>query len=218
MLEVRNLTFEKRLQGISLTCKPGEIHALFGANGSGKSTFLKSVMGLLPLSFEQVFWNGEPLHLKPRIEISRIASWLPQQLQVPFEYTVEEFVAMGRYMHRNKGSLDQFLEKVDVLPWKNRLLHTLSQGERQRVYLARILATESPLLLLDEPQAHLDLGKQKKFWSLIQLLASEGKTVIVANHDLQSSQKYCTHIALLEQGRCIQHRPVSELDIPSFFP
>jgi ABC-type cobalamin/Fe3+-siderophores transport system ATPase subunit len=217
MLEVRNLSFEKRLSSLSLTCHPGDIHALLGANGSGKSTFLRGVMGLLHLSTDCVYWKGDPLHQKTRPEISRIVTWLPQQLQIPFDYTVEEFVAMGRYMHGNKGRLEPYLERTDLLEWRTRPLKELSQGEKQRVYLARALATEAPVLLLDEPQAHLDLGRQKQFWTLLQTLAKEGKTFIVANHDLHSSRNYCTHATFLEKGQCLWQGAVLDLDIPALF-
>lgn len=217
MLEVRDLSFKNRLFSVSLSCCPGEIHALLGANGSGKSTFLKGVMGLLPVPSTAVLWKSEPLHLKSRKEISQILAWLPQQLSIPFDYTVEEFVAMGRYMHGNQGRLEPYFEKTETLAWKTRPLHELSQGEKQRVYLARALATEAPVLLLDEPQAHLDLSRQKQFWNLLKSLSQEGKILIVANHDLANSQKYCSHATLLEGGCCVRQGKVLELDIPSLF-
>ena len=211
MLEIRNLTFQKRLINISLSCRSREIHALLDPNGSGKSTLLKGIVGLLATSLDCIFWQGEALHQKPRNKISQIVTWLPQQLNIPFEYTVEEFVGMGRYMHGDQGEIEPYLERTDLLCWRRRPVQELSQGEKQRVYLARALATEAPVLLLDEPQAHLDLGRQKQFWVLLQELANEGKTLLVANHDWHSSRKYCTHAAVLERGTCVMQGAISEL-------
>lgn len=211
MLEIRNLNFQNRLRNISLRCCSGEIHALLGANGSGKSTLLKGIMGLLPSSLSCVFWQEEDLHCKSRPEISQIVTWVPQQLNIPFEYSVEEFVAMGRYMHGDQGLIDPYLKQTDLLEWRKRPVQELSQGEKQRVYLARALATEAPVLLLDEPQAHLDLKRQKLFWILLQELAAGGKILLVANHDWHSSRKYCTHGTLLEQDRCIEQGLIQEL-------
>jgi len=217
MLEVRELSFPERLHPITLTCYPGEIHAILGSNGSGKTTLLKALLGLLPVPNNRVLWRGEPLLQKTRLEISRIVAWLPQQLQIPFEYTVEEFVGMGRYAHGDRGSLEPYLLKTDLLAWRHRLVHSLSQGEKQRAYFARALATEASVLLLDEPQAHLDLTRQRQFWTLLTRLAEEGKIILVANHDLHSSHRYCTHATILERGQCVAQGPVLTLDIPRFF-
>lgn len=217
MLEIREVSFERRLESFSLTCKPGEIHAILGANGSGKSTLLRVIMGLLPPRQGSILWEGKPLHQKTREEISQIATWLPQQLQTPFDYSVKEFVSMGRYMHEGRGCIETYLEKCDLYPFLHKPVRELSQGEKQRVYFARALATEAPILLLDEPQAHLDLRWQRRFWSLLQELSQEGKIPIVANHDLPSSKKYCSHATYLERGRIILQGAVLELDFPSFF-
>jgi iron complex transport system ATP-binding protein len=202
MLECRALGCHSLIRDLSSTFRKGEIHAILGPNGAGKSTFLKTVAGLLRPTQGAVLWNGQPLEHLTRKERSRLITFVPQSPTIAFDYTVEEFIQMGRYVHRTPGSVASYLHKVDCSHLVHRSMHHLSQGEKQRVYIARALATEAEVLLLDEPTASLDFSHQRQIWLLLKQLAHEGKTLLVANHDLHSSARICTHALVLQGGHC----------------
>lgn len=215
MLECNELSYHSLIEEISLKFKPGEIHALLGPNGAGKSTLLKTLAGIWTPTAGTVCWHGQNLDQIDRRSKSRLITLVPQSPSIPFDYTVEEFVAMGRYLFKEHGSLSLILRKVDVFHLAKRWMRHLSQGEKQRVYLARALATEASVLLLDEPTASLDIGHHLQIWYLIQQLAKEGKVILVANHDLLSSQRMCTHAAVIHGGRCAAHGAYQEVMTPS---
>ena len=203
MLECQALSYRHLLENISLCFNPGEIHAILGPNGAGKSTLLKALAGIWAPTQGKVCWLSTPLTLQNRQAWSGLITLIPQSPNMTFEYTVEEFVGMGRYLHPTSGSVSDYLKRVDVLPFSKRALRHLSQGERQRVYIARALATEATVLLFDEPTANLDINHQLQIWELIQQLAQEGKIIVVANHDLSNSRKICSHAAILQGGHCV---------------
>ena len=201
MLEVKKLNFRHLLKDFSFSFLPGRIYGITGHNGAGKSTLLKNLAFIWKPSSGLVLWQGSPLNSKPRAEVSRIASYLPQTLQLPFPFTVEEFISMGRYLHPSLTCIDPFLEQLNLREMRKKNVQQLSQGEKQRVFMARTIATEAPLLLLDEPTAHLDPEQQHLLWSLLSRLAKEGKTLLVATHDLTHTSRYCHQTLCLAHGR-----------------
>jgi iron complex transport system ATP-binding protein len=212
MLKAESLSYEvsgKRLiDQISLEFKPGVLYGILGPNGSGKSTLLKNLTGIWKPSTGAVFCNGERLLNKPRREISRTISLVPQNPQVHFDFNVTEMVSMGRYSFGSphcSNEVKKALITVDAWHLKDRSILHLSYGERKRVYIARALITESPIMLLDEPEANLDIRHQLEIWQLLQMLAQQGKTVIVTNHDLVATRRFCNEVAVLNQGRCLAH-------------
>jgi iron complex transport system ATP-binding protein len=208
-----SLTFQGKdlIQKISLNFEPGQVHGVLGPNGSGKSTFLKCMAGIWIPTHGQVLWEGKDLLKQKREEISRAMSLVPQNHQTPFDFSAKEMVAMGRYPYRFEASSQEkvealiqgALERVDAWHLKDRGINQLSNGERQRVMIARSLVTETPILLLDEPTASLDPYHQISIWRMLKELAQQGKIVIVAVHDLASAERYCDYISLLHQGRCV---------------
>jgi iron complex transport system ATP-binding protein len=206
------------IKDITLEFASGCLHAILGPNGSGKSTFLKTMAGILKPSSGTVLWNAEALLEKDRQFISRTISFVPQTPKPQFDFIVEDVVAMGRYSHGNpywnaadKPLIEEALIAVDALHLRSRRVTCLSQGERQRVYIARALATESPVLLMDEPMTSLDIRHQLEIWQLLKRLVDNGKVVIITTHDLAIAEHYCGHIAVLNQGRCIGFGSFSEL-------
>ena len=174
---------------------------------------LKTLTGIWKPTEGQVCWQNENLLTQDRRTISRTLSFVPQNSAAPFDFTVTEIVAMGRYPHgtfrSREGSLEKVYETLKLVnAWhlRDRPISQLSSGERQQVYIARALLTESPVLLLDEPTANLDIKHQYEIWKLLVNLKEKGKLVIVASHDLVAIQKYCFHVSILNQGCCCSFR------------
>lgn len=213
MFRTESLTFkahEKTLiENISLEFYPGLIYGLIGPNGSGKTTLLKMLAGIWKASAGQVFWNNQDLLSLDRQTISQTISLVPQNAQVQFDFTVAEVVEMGTYpraglrIGEKKELIQWALKLVDLNHLRNQSVTHISNGERQRMYIARSLVTESPILLLDEPTSNLDIRHQLEIWKILQRLAKENKLIIVANHDLHSTERYCNRIAVLNQGLCV---------------
>lgn len=223
MLTTQNLSYRLRgkllIDSLNMQFKAGLIYAILGPNGSGKTTFLKTLAGIWKATSGTVQWLQRDLLSQSRQEISRILTLVPQNPQVTFDFTVKEFVAMGRYIHGTSKSptncVEAVLQQVDAWQFRHRPINQLSQGERQRVYIARSLATEAPVLLFDEPVAHLDLRHQKDIWVLMKDLARQGKTILVSNHDLIHTEKYCDHLYLLHKGQCIAEGSFKEVIVPT---
>ncbi len=210
------------LSDISLEFEAGYLHGILGPNGSGKSTLLKLLSGIWKPLTGSVKWNGSPLLCQDRQAISRIISLVPQQPQIAFDFLVEDIVAMGRYAHdrcywqaAEEPEIHAALTIVDAWHLRRRYVNQLSYGERQRVYIARALVTASPILLLDEPTASLDIQHQLEIWQLLQKLVENGKIVIVTTHDLAIAEQYCHRISVLNHGTCIGTGQFSALMTPS---
>lgn len=210
-LHVQNLTYHcynrTLIESISFTFQTGHLYGLLGVNGAGKSTFLKILMRLWEPSQGQVFWNQSDLKNFSRLELSQIFSFIPQNPSISFDFSVLDIVNMARYAKKSsliysQSIVKQALEQVAIWHLKDQAMSQLSGGERQRVYIARALATEAPILLLDEPTSYLDLRYQLEVWSLLRELADRGKLVIAAMHDLWAAKQYCDELLILSKGQC----------------
>ncbi len=182
--------------------------AVVGPNGAGKSTLLRVLAGLMPASQGEVVLDGRPLADWPAAERARRIAWLAQQGEAEGELTVREVVALGRLPHLglfgaagavDEQAVDAALEATECTAWQHRRLHQLSGGERQRVLLARALATEAPVLLLDEPTTHLDAPHQVALVKLLRRLA-ERRTVVSVMHDLPLAL-HADRVLVLKAGR-----------------
>ena len=199
------------LQGVSLSISPGWT-ALVGPNGAGKSTLLRSLAGLQPLSGGQLWLHGRALHSVPAAERARHLAWLAQQGAVTGELTVRETVELGRIARlgllgtpgpEDRRAVDSAMALAECTPWQHRRLHELSGGESQRVLLARALATEAPLLLLDEPTTHLDAPHQVALTRLFRRLAHDAtvpRAVLTVLHDLPIALQ-ADRLLVLDGGR-----------------
>ncbi len=201
------------LNQMSLEARKGEIIGLVGPNGSGKTTFTRIVAGTLTPRSGTVQVQGIAVSgLKPR-DRARLVAVVQQNPAVPPGMTALEVVLMGRNAHLGllqwEGSKDievcrRVMELTDTWDFAHRLAPSLSGGEMQRVFIARALAQETPLLVLDEPTAHLDISYQAKVFDTIHKIRRETSiTVLVAMHDLTLAGQYCDRIAALSQGRVI---------------
>ena len=215
MLELERISFkygEKRvLQDVTLTVEKGEFFGVLGPNGSGKSTLLNLIDGIrLPCEGEIRLKGIAPGKMQRR-DVARLVAVVPQEASWVFPLTVEEVVLMGRTPHigrlafeseRDLAVARSAMEATDILPFAARLMEALSGGERQRVLIARALAQEPEVILLDEPTSSLDIAHQIRTFDLIRSLSrSAGLTVVSVTQDMNLASLYCDRIALLEEGR-----------------
>jgi iron complex transport system ATP-binding protein len=205
------------LEALSFQAKPGEIVAILGPNASGKSTLLQLISGALEPLSGRVFLNGIATHsLPPKTRAQRIAL-VQQESRLLFPSRVWEFVMHGRHSH---GRGVRFEKEDDVLIVKNALaqvgaahlsdrwMNQISGGEKQRVILARALAQQPLLLLLDEPTLHLDIGAQVDLLESLRRLAWENRyTVIVVTHELSLAGEYADQVVLMQKGKCLRVGP-----------
>jgi iron complex transport system ATP-binding protein len=200
----------------SIEIGTGELMALIGPNGSGKSTLLRLFAGLWRPNEGKALLNGQPIDTRPRKEIARRISFVPQDAHIDFAFTVEEILAMGRYAHRGRFAPQTETDRVairsaaahcDIAHLMDRLVNTLSGGERQRVLIARSLVAEPEFILLDEPTANLDIQHALDILHLCQALVAQGKTVVVATHDFNLVTRYATRLALLNAGSLVAEGP-----------
>ncbi|MCA9448802.1 MAG: ABC transporter ATP-binding protein [Candidatus Omnitrophica bacterium] len=211
------------IQGANLAVNEGEVTALVGPNGSGKSTLLKLLCRLWRPTEGTVALDGKDLQTYSAREIAKRITIVQQSLTLRYSFTVLEVVAMGRYPHTGRiGRLSEMdlqivesaMEKADVLPLADRHANRLSGGELQRVLLARCLATEASIILLDEPTSNLDLSHALDVLHLCRELAHEGKSVAIALHDLSSALRFADQVAVLSSGRVIDSGPTDAVLSP----
>ncbi|MBV9169508.1 MAG: ABC transporter ATP-binding protein [Chloroflexi bacterium] len=199
------------VRDVSLRVEARQMVALVGANGAGKSTLLRVISGVLRARVGAVRLQGRPIdRLSPR-EVARQIAVVPQETSTPFGVTSREVVELGRTPHmrllrgatrRDREIVDWALEITGARDFERRFADELSGGERQRVVLARALAQEPRLLLLDEPTANLDLRYQVAALEVVRQMArDEDLGVVAALHDLQLAALYCDHVVLLQDGR-----------------
>ena len=201
------------LAGINLEVGTGEIVGLVGPNGSGKTTFLRIISGTLSPQKGTVWIQGMELSaLRPR-DRARMVSMVQQNPAVPMGFTSLEVVLMGRNPHLGilqwEGIDDmevcrRVMELTETWEFAHRLVSTLSGGELQRVFIARALAQETPVLILDEPTAQLDISYQTGVFDTIETIRRQTNiTVLVATHDLTLAAQYCSRIAALHEGEIL---------------
>jgi len=193
------------LRGIDLEIVPGEVLALAGPNGAGKSTLLRALAGDLALSEGEIRLEGRALTEYRARDLALRRAVLPQQTVVEFAFTAREIVEMGRTAQRRDDNhapaVTRAMSQTDALPFETRVFPSLSGGEQSRVSLARVLAQETPILLLDEPTANLDLRHQEMVMVLARQIADRGGVVVVIAHDLNLAAAHADRVAMLAGGR-----------------
>jgi len=198
----------KALDGVSLNVGGGEILSIVGPNGAGKSTLLKVINGVLRPKTGAVYFDGRLLHEIPRREVAMKTGVVPQRISSTGMLTVFDFVLTGRrpYINFTPKKIDEektyeALKTVKAAHLANRTLEELSGGELQRVVIARALAVEPEVMLLDEPTSSLDLKYQQETLNLIKALRSKGLTIIIAIHDLTQAYRVSDKILMLNNGK-----------------
>jgi iron complex transport system ATP-binding protein len=198
------------IRDVSLSVAPGEFVAVLGRNGAGKSTLIKAVQNLLHNVQGQVTCGGEDVfRMGPRRIAARIA-YVPQLAEPVFEYTAGEVVLMGRFARQGRlektsagdeAAVAAAMRLTEIAGFGHKRLSQLSGGERQRVFIARALAQDAPLLLLDEPSLHLDICYQADIFGILKDLQRErGKTVIVAEHNINLAAACAERLIFLKDG------------------
>ena len=224
-LMVENLSFSYGpspvVQDVSFTMGAGEILGIIGPNGSGKTTLLKLISRLLVPDQGKVLIDGQDTSRWSHRSLARTMAVVPQETQIHFDFTVEEIVEMGRspYLGRfeamskyDRDVVIAAMEATSILPLAGRSIRELSGGERQRVIVARALAQEPQVLLLDEPTASLDINHEVEIFELLRTLTiQEGLVTIAVLHDLNLAAEYCDHFLLMSQGRVAATGMVEEV-------
>jgi iron complex transport system ATP-binding protein len=214
MIQTERLTFAYKdkpvLDGVSLSVDKGEMVGIIGPNGSGKTTLLKIFSAVL-MGRGEVTLNGRNIQTYGKLELSRLSAMVPQESQILFPYTVAEIILMGRASYHSPLALEgerdlevarASMKLTDSLSFADRYLHELSGGEKQRVIIARALAQEPQILLLDEPSAFLDLKHQVQVFELMRRLNRErALTIVAALHDLNLAALFFPRLIMLRDGK-----------------
>jgi len=215
MIEVNSISFRYHedwvLQDVSFRVEKGEFVGVIGPNGSGKTTLLKILYRLLSPQKGEILFELVPMRKMDRNDIAKRVAVVAQETQLLFPFSVLETVLMGRspylghLMFESEKDLEiakKAMEWTKVLPFSERPMDELSGGERKRVFIARALAQEPEVILLDEPTANLDIHHQIDFLDLILTLNRErGLTMVMASHDMNIASEFCDRLILLQDGR-----------------
>jgi iron complex transport system ATP-binding protein len=207
------------LDGVDARVVPGEVLGVIGPNGSGKSTLIRVLAGVLKPSAGEVRLGGRDLHAIARRERARRIALVPQETHLAFPIRVRDLVLLGRSPHSGRFGLEtradlqaahEAMARAEVLELADRAVDELSGGERQRVVLARALAQDAGILLLDEPTSFLDLKHAVLLLDLVrELCRTRGLAVAVVLHDLNLAAMYCDRLLLLDRGRAHASGPPS---------
>lgn len=213
-IEAKNITFsyntEEVIKDVSFSLKQGEFLGIIGPNGAGKSTMLRILCSILSAKKGEILIFDKDINNIDKKSLAQKIAFVPQETHFALNFPVEDIVLMGRFPYLRafqREGKDDFqttkhaLAYANVLEFKKRPINSLSSGERQRVVLARALAQQPQILLLDEPTSHLDLHHQYVIMELLKKLNSEGVSIIIVNHDLNLASLYCQRLLLMHEGR-----------------
>lgn len=214
ILEVNALTLRRGanvlIANLSLRLARGRSLAILGPNGAGKSSLLKGILGILPAASGEVKIEGTALKSLSSEQRAKAIAYVPQHSALNLDWTVAEVVSMGRFAHRHaqthsaqrdRDLVERSMSETDVLHLARRNFLTLSGGEHSRVLIARALATEAPLLLLDEPTKCLDTAHAIDCLNHLRLLRDAGKTIVMVTHDINQITYWADEVLLMQMGR-----------------
>ena len=208
--KIENLSFSygknEILKNISVSIYKGEFVGVVGPNGSGKTTFLKLIAKILPLNKGNIFYKGKDLRKIKNIDYAREIGYLPSEIKFTFDMKVKDFLILGRYPFtgRFKKEPEEAIYEIgrifNIKIFFEKKMSQLSEGEKQRIYIAQLMVQNSETILLDEPTSHLDIGYQFGIMDILKKINDNGKTIICILHDLNLSACYCSKIILLNKG------------------
>ena len=214
MLDINSVHFsideKKILDSITARFAPCMIHGIIGPNGSGKSTLLKNICRIWEPQSGSILIQGTDYTKIPRKELSTLVTMVPQNTTIGFPISVFDIVAMGRNPHlgrfagmrqNDRDIIERALQQTNIYELKDRNINELSGGEGQLAIIARALATEASLILLDEPTSELDVKHTLEILEILQGFKKQGKTILVSIHDLNLARKFCDTISILSRGK-----------------
>ena len=215
-LTVRYKNGHTALHDASFSIKTGTISGLVGVNGAGKSTLFKALMGFIPIANGDISILGNSI--KQALK-SRLIAYVPQSEEVDWSFPVlvEDVVMMGRYGHMgllripsttDHKAVDEALDRVGMSAFRERQIGELSGGQRKRVFIARALAQQGQVILLDEPFTGVDVQTEDAIITLLRALRDEGRVILVSTHNLGSVPEFCDHVVMVN-GTVLNHGPVA---------
>jgi iron complex transport system ATP-binding protein len=208
------------VEGASVVFEPGRITGLLGPNGAGKSSLLRAACGLVPLAAGRVTVGSADLCTMPRAAIGRTIAFLPQERTVHWPLAAEAVVRLGRLPHRGTAqgtphqddrSVNAAMHATDITHLARRSCGSLSGGELARVLVARALAQETAIILADEPTSGLDPAHALGLFEVLHGLATEGRTIVVALHDLSLAARFCHDVVMMKAGRVAASGPCAAM-------
>ncbi|MDX1741361.1 MAG: ABC transporter ATP-binding protein [Rhodothermales bacterium] len=207
------------LKDVSFSVSESQWIGLLGPNGAGKTTLLRCLGGLIHYRGELTL-SGREVRDWPRRDLARKLAFVRQSVPLAFDFRVDELVLLGRSPHKrwhtvfsrdDRELAEEALDRVDLRALSSRSIHSLSSGERQRVFLAQALTQEPSILLLDEPTAHLDIHHQFSFLGHVREHVGAGLSVVAAFHDLELAAQFADQLLILHKGRVAAFGPPSEV-------
>jgi iron complex transport system ATP-binding protein len=197
------------IANVDLQLQPGEVLGVIGPNGAGKSTLLKALAGVRAVDSGELLLQGKPLHAWSMNARARLLAYLEQRPSVHWPLKVQQVVGFGRLAHNDlagsyaQQTVEAALASTATTALRERDFHTLSEGEKMRVHLARLLAGEPRIILVDEPTASLDPWHQLQVLDLLRSAAARGAGVVLVMHDLALAARCCDRLLLMHEGRAV---------------
>ena len=214
ILRVENLHFsygkKEVLKGLNFSVFESKVIGIIGSNGSGKTTLLKNISGYLKPTFGNIFIEDRNIRELSIKEKARYISYVPQDIRCDFQFTCYDIVMMGRMpflkrfqseSQKDKDIVKRSMEMTNTWQFRDTMINQLSGGEKQRVYIARALAQEPKILLMDEPISHLDIKYQIEILSFVKELSKRGILVIAVLHDINLASQFCHEILIMKKGK-----------------
>ena len=217
MINIENISLsygkDSVLENISLNLKAKSFIGIIGKNGTGKSTLLKSIVGLLKPINGNIFINYADIYKMKKNVLAKKISFMPQSMQFDFSFKVKDFVMFGRYPYINMFKpaskedfkvVEDIMNFTEITEFAERNINELSGGEKQKVLLAQTLVQQTDIIALDEPTSHLDIGSQATIFKLLKMLNEKyNKTIIATVHDLNLAGEFCSDIVLLDNKKVL---------------
>lgn len=216
LMTLNLLSVPGRLTDVSLELRQGEVMGLIGPNGAGKSTLLNAIAGLLQQSGE-ILLAGEPVATLSKARKAQQIALQPQFIESAWALSVHDIVSMGRipWGDSDQTIIHQVMQQCNIEQFSQRRVNQLSGGERARVWLARVLANQPQILLVDEPVANLDIHYQQQVMHILADYARTGHAVLIAIHDLSLAARYCDSLCLMHQGQKVKAGRVKKVLDPA---
>lgn len=215
LMNIRKISVSGRLQDVSLDLRSGQITGLIGPNGAGKSTLLQAITGLLDHQGD-ILLEDVSLDDLDATARARAIALQPQFIDSAWALSVHDIVSMGRlpWGDFDQDIIHRVMQQANIEAFAERRVNQLSGGERARVWLARVLANQPRVLLVDEPVASLDIHYQQQVMQILQGYAREGHAVLIAIHDLSLAARYCDELCLLRDGGMLRSGTVADVIDP----